>query len=1017
MLTLHTAILDQSMILWAEDSEPTSTRSDDAENYHPNAAQGDRLTQATGLPHNQYNSGHYTVWLPSRGKKPIPSNPLAGPEPKSKAQPKTKPWIIDGIKLTTEQAISLTQQCHNQRILSSGVLIGQDLAYWGKALEFALSLTARQQYLPNVSEDESNTLATWTPLFIAEDKAMLSSIAKAMPPAARAITPVSATRTPDTPSQTALRAFINRVLDHTIRETKEPDQEDGEKTFPSVHDAWIHALSTPDKSVQARTEQLQQLRRQVNEWHRPIINAANSPYRLCLRLEEPEETDPDDHHALRTDQWNLRYMLQSHEDNSLIIPAEAIWKGQTDASKENFNPNEFLLASLARAGAVYPLIAKSLNKKHPSEQKIRTDDAYEFLTTHAATLQQAGFNVMLPAWWTRQGAKRKPSIRASVKTPAMQGGASISLAEMIDLDIDIALDGEPITLDELQELADLKVPLVRFRGKWVEINAREIRSAVDFWNNQKNLTLRDVIQIGLGANERAQQDNLSIVSGGWLDGLINQLQTKSSIESIKLPKSFKGELRPYQSLGYAWLAFLRKWGLGACLADDMGLGKTVQTLASLEMDRQEGNTHPNLLVCPTSLINNWQREAHKFVPELPVMTHHGADRDHGDQFIKKANTTQLVITSYGTATRDAEELAAINWRSVIVDEAQNIKNPASQQAQAVRRIPAQYRVALTGTPVENHVGDLWAIMHFLNPGLLGGQGQFKREYFMPIQQHHDQEAAERLKKATGPFILRRLKTDRSIIDDLPDKHETKQYCNLTREQATLYQAILQEAETAMDDYEGKARRASILNTLLKLKQACNHPRQLLGDNSPISGRSGKLNRLDEILDEILPIGDYTLIFSQYAEMGSIIQRHIQESYGLETLFLHGGLTRRQRDRMVERFQNEPDGPQVFVLSLKAGGSGLNLPRANHVVHYDRWWNPAVENQATDRAFRIGQTKDVHVHKMICAGTLEDRIDEMIEAKQETAQQVVGSTSERWLTELSSQELLNVLALRTRSEDE
>ena len=1016
MLTLHTAILDQNLILWAEDSEPTSARNDDAENYHPNSAQSDRLAQATGLPHNQYNSSHYTVWLPSRGKTPIPSNALAGQEPKSKAKPTTKPWIVDGIRLTTEQATIITRRCHEQRVLKPGVLIGPDLAYWGKALKFALSLTARQQYLPNVSEDEYSTIATWTPLFIAQDKAMLSSLAKAMPSVARAMTPVSATRTPNTPSQTALRTFVTQILDYTIRETENNQESDG-KPFASAHDAWTHALSAPNKSVQAQTEQLQQLRQQVNEWHRPIINAANSPYRLCLRLEEPAETNPNDVQALQTEQWNLRYMLQSHEDHSLMIPAEAIWQGQMDANQQNFNPNEFLIASLARAAAVCPLIAKSLNKKHPDGQKILTDDAYEFLHTHAAALQQAGFNVMLPAWWTRQGTKRKPSIRASVKAPAMKGGSGMTLSDMIDLDIDVALDDEPITLEELQELANLKVPLVRFRGQWVEINAREIRSAVDFWNRQKNLTFRDVIQIGLGANEQAQQDSLSIVSGGWLDNLIHQLQTKSSIESIKLPKSFKGELRPYQSLGYAWLAFLRKWGLGACLADDMGLGKTVQTLASLELDRQEGNTDPNLLICPTSLINNWQREARKFVPELPVMIHHGADRDHGDKFAKKANATQLVITSYGTMTRDAKEFEAINWRSVILDEAQNIKNPASQQAQVTHRIPAQYRVALTGTPVENHVGDLWAIMHFLNPGLLGGQGQFKREYFMPIQQNHDQEAAERLKKATGPFILRRLKTDRSIINDLPDKHETKQYCSLTREQATLYEAILQEAETAMDDYEGMARRASILDTLVKLKQACNHPRQLLGDNSPIEGRSGKLNRLDEILDEILPAGDRALIFSQFAEMGSIIQRHVQESYGLETLFLHGSLTRRQRDQMVERFQNEPDGPQVFVLSLKAGGSGLNLPRANHVVHYDRWWNPAVENQATDRAFRIGQTKDVHVHKMICAGTLEDRIDQMIEAKQETAQQVVGSTSERWLTELSSQELRDVLALRNRSEDE
>ena len=448
----------------------------------------------------------------------------------------------------------------------------------------------------------------------------------------------------------------------------------------------------------------------------------------------------------------------------------------------------------------------------------------------------------------------------------------------------------------------------------------------------------------------------------------------------------------------------------------MGLGKTVQTLAALQLDRQQGNDRPNLLVCPTSVINNWQREAARFTPDLPVLPHHGPSRRGGAAFRSQADGHHLVITSYGTMNRDRGLLGSVPWRAVILDEAQNIKNPASQQARTAQGLPADYRIALTGTPVENHVGDLWSIMQFLNPGLLGSQAEFKRNYFQPIQADRDGAAAARLQKATGPFILRRLKTDRSIIDDLPDKSETKQYCNLTREQATLYQAVLREAETRLESAEGMKRRGSILDTLTRLKQACNHPRQLLGDNSAITGRSGKLARLQEILDEALPAGDRVLLFSQFAEMGAILQQHVQETYGLETPFLHGGVTRKQRDRMVERFQNDPDGPQVFVLSLKAGGSGLNLPRANHVVHYDRWWNPAVENQATDRAFRIGQTRDVHVHKLICAGTLEDRIDLMIEIKRETADQVVGTTSERWLTELSNAELRDVLALSANPED-
>ncbi len=442
----------------------------------------------------------------------------------------------------------------------------------------------------------------------------------------------------------------------------------------------------------------------------------------------------------------------------------------------------------------------------------------------------------------------------------------------------------------------------------------------------------------------------------------------------------------------------------------MGLGKTVQTLAALQLDRQRGNEGPNLLVCPTSVINNWQREAARFTPDLQVLLHHGPNRLNRDTFREESGGQHLVITSYGTMNRDRELLGSVPWRGVILDEAQNIKNPASQQARTAQGLRADCRIAFTGTPVENHVGDLWSIMQFLNPGLLGSQAEFKRNYFQPIQNDRDEAASARLQKATGPFILRRLKTDRNIIDDLPDKNETKQYCNLTREQATLYHAVLREAETRLESAKGIERRGSILDTLTKLKQACNHPRHLLCDNSAVDGRSGKLARLQEILDELLPAGDRVLVFSQFAEMGAILQQHVRETYGLETPFLNVSVSRKQRDAMAHRFQDDPDGPQVFVLSLKAGGSGINLTRANHLIHYDRWWNPAVENQATDRAFRIGQTRDVHVHKLICAGTLEDRIDLVIENKQETADQVVGTTSERSLTELSNDELRDVLAL-------
>ncbi|CAI8038507.1 Uncharacterized ATP-dependent helicase YwqA [Geodia barretti] len=464
---------------------------------------------------------------------------------------------------------------------------------------------------------------------------------------------------------------------------------------------------------------------------------------------------------------------------------------------------------------------------------------------------------------------------------------------------------------------------------------------------------------------------------------------QAEFKELASPRGFSGTLRPYQVRGYSWLSFLRQWGLGACLADDMGLGKTIQTLALIQRDWRANGKRPVLLVCPTS-------EARCGVQE--------GGGEHA-----------IVVSSYGLVHRDLKFLKEVPWGGVVLDEAQNIKNPETKQARAAQSLEADYRIALTGTPVENNVGDLWSIMEFLNPGFLGSQSEFKRNFFVPIQAERDASAAERLKRVTGPFILRRLKTDRSIISDLPEKLETKVFCPLTKEQASLYASVLKETEEALESADGIQRRGLVLATLSKLKQVCNHPAQFLGDNSGINGRSGKLTRLTEMLEEVIEVGDRALVFSQFAEMGDLLQRQVQETFGLEALFLHGGVPKRQRDRMVERFQDEGGGPQVFILSLKAGGTGLNLTSANHVFHFDRWWNPAVEDQATDRVFRIGQTRNVQVHKFICAGTLEEKIDEMIEIKKEISERVVGA-GEGWLTELSNDDLREVLALSKEAQE-
>jgi SNF2 family DNA or RNA helicase len=521
----------------------------------------------------------------------------------------------------------------------------------------------------------------------------------------------------------------------------------------------------------------------------------------------------------------------------------------------------------------------------------------------------------------------------------------------------------------------------------------------------------------------------SVEADGWLGDLLAGADDRR-LRAIATPEGFAGELRPYQQRGLGWLAFLGDLGLGACLADDMGLGKTAQLLALLVDERTRsgemparrapttGTTTkrrsagpklaPTLVLCPMSLVGNWQRESARFAPKLSVYVHHGPDRLDGKAFSRHAATVDLVLSTYGLAARDQQLLATVPWRRMVLDEAQQIKNSAARTTQSVRAIPAERRIAMTGTPVENRLSELWSIMHFLNPGMLGSEKAFRERFAVPIERDGDDEAAARLRRITGPFVLRRLKTDRSIIADLPDKLEMREYCNLTREQATLYQAVVDDMLARIDEAEGIDRRGLVLATMMKLKQVCNHPAHFLGDGSSVAGRSGKVSRLVEVLEEAVAEGDRSLVFTQFTQMGDMLERHLRRRLGCEVLWLHGGVPKKKRDAMVEQFQGT-EGAPVFLLSLKAGGTGLNLTAATNVVHFDRWWNPAVEDQATDRAFRIGQHRNVQVRKFVCGGTLEERIDTMIEAKRALADRIVGS-GEGWITELSTEQLREIVAL-------
>ncbi|MEY4519609.1 MAG: hypothetical protein RLZZ499_2209, partial [Cyanobacteriota bacterium] len=579
-----------------------------------------------------------------------------------------------------------------------------------------------------------------------------------------------------------------------------------------------------------------------------------------------------------------------------------------------------------------------------------------------------------------------------------------------------------VSKTDFKKLLAQKSPIVEIDGQWIALQPADVRAAqavLDQSNDQLDLSVEDALRLSTGDTKTlAKLPVVKFEPTGVLAGLLDNLSDDKSVEPINKIKDFQGELRPYQAKGVGWLSFLDTWGLGACLADDMGLGKTIQLIAFLlNLKQQKLLTKPTLLVCPTSVINNWEREVKKFAPKLQAMIHHGNQREQGKAFAKTVKDQHLVITSYSLVHRDQKTLSGIDWQGIVLDEAQNIKNPVAKQSQAVREIPAGFRIALTGTPVENRLTELWSILDFLNPGFLGNRNFFQKRFAVPIEKYGDRESLNILRSLTQPFILRRLKTDKNIIQDLPEKQEMNVFCGLSAEQAELYQQLVDNSLEQIEDADGIKRRGLILTLLLRLKQLCNHPELLdrhqdkkaIVKTEHFGDRSGKLLRLQEMLEEIVDEGDRSLIFTQFSEWGKILKPYLSEKLKQEVMFLYGATPREARQEMVDRFQNEPNGPKIFILSLKAGGTGLNLTRANHVFHVDRWWNPAVENQATDRAFRIGQQRNVQVHKFVCTGTLEERINDIIESKKELAEQTVGA-GEQWLTDLDTGSLRNLLLL-------
>jgi superfamily II DNA or RNA helicase len=1022
----------RGVVLWAEDGERPATATGRAlrsARPHPFAAPATTLaTLHPGKPTT------LTLLLPSR-----PGGPLASPElvrtgrsPAGRGEPALRPWSVPGLLVDPAELADPADEAR----------YGASVAHLRAVAELAADLAARGRVLPTLDRGQQGALARWRPIVQGLDAVAFDALVAALPPVERA----EATGPRDTAGadphallEDALAALTDaavrdRVARSPLPVSPLPARRGRAPRRTPATESWLAALLAPDARVDATGGELDDLAAAVAEWDE--VGAPSAAHgRACFRLAEvATDHDPADPSEDPLDQtgdhtrWVLEFLLQSTDDASLLVPAEQVW---TDPAVGRLlaDPQELLLAELGRAALVLPAIALALRERRPARLDLDLDDAHEFLTTGAALLLAAGFEVQLPAGW--DGARRVGLTLSARSTPAdrvlTRGG--LGREQLAEFRWSVSVGEDELSETELADLVAAKAPLVRLRGKWVAVDRERLAAGLAFLRRAGR---RSTGPGGSQAPTAAQvlaiaqrhPDELAAVGGealplpvtavraeGWIGDLLDGT-ADTTISPIDLPPGFRATLRPYQRRGVSWLAFLARIGLGACLADDMGLGKTVQLLALESYERAPSNPGaapgPTLLICPMSLVGTWAREAARFAPDLRVLAHHGAGRRRGDELVDAVAGFDLVVTTYATATRDVEALARVGWHRLVLDEAQAVKNSRAGHARAVRRFDAAHRVALTGTPVENRLAELWSIMDVLNPGMLGSSDAFRARFAVPIERHENTEAAALLRRLTRPYVLRRVKTDPTVIDDLPEKIEITQHYRLTREQASLYRTVVDDMMEKIADSQGIERRGNVLAAMAKLKQVCNHPAHLLHDGSPIGRRSGKLIRLEELLGEILDEGDRVLCFTQFTEFGSMLVPHLSARFDTEVAFLHGGTSAKQRDRMVTRFQ-AGEGPPVMLLSLKAGGTGLTLTAANHVVHLDRWWNPAVEDQATDRAFRIGQRRSVQVRKFVCPGTVEERIDEMITRKRALSELVVGD-GEGWLTELSTDNLREVFAL-------
>jgi SNF2 family DNA or RNA helicase len=873
--------------------------------------------------------------------------------------------------------------------------LSDSLAWFARIAELARLTVSAGRIVPAVVDEGPFTVARWRPVTDADIVLTIEALARCMPAICTAGSSADASTIYGQLVDGIARSFLHQY-------GWKADL--GRQRTPSVQAlrAMFAALAKPDHVIRGGTVEfdtaVRQLRDELDRHRRRLAGEPVVIPRLRLVISD-DALDP----------WIVRLELVDDRDSARWCTANDVWERNGTALEvargdRHLDMLARLIGETVEQVVVIPGLADLTLQHEPTQVELELDVAEDFLDIAPAELERLGVELI--------GPERLVRTRVSVAgeaTPAPADDRRKQFGKEALVQWKLVIGDEEISDAEITRAEEAGATLLHTGHRWVRIDADELRRAklTELQTTKSEVTPLELLRLANDDNQHIEQADDSNVSGStWVRELLAGLPDERLDETHE-SADFVGELRHYQRRALSWLQFLAKLGLGGCLADDMGLGKTATTLAHLvELPG------PHLVVCPLSVVRNWSQESARFTPKLDVRIHHGSQRAQGlhadDTLFDSDPERQLIITTYGLLPRDLEHLGNVEWSTVVLDEAQMVKNPNTKAARAVRQLRAGQKLALTGTPVENRLSELWSILDAVNPGLLGGQQKFREQFGTPIERHGDPEAAARLRRITQPFILRRTKADKRLLPDLPDKIEQIAYAKLTREQATLYQQVVDQLLADAELTKGMRRRGLVLAALMRLKQICNHPAHALGDGSRLAGRSGKLTRFDELVTDLLDQGERALVFTQFREMGELLRTHVAEQFHIDAPFLHGGVSRTGRDRMVDAFQ-DGTGPPLLLISLKAGGTGLNLTAASQVIHYDRWWNPAVEDQATDRAWRIGQDRTVVVHKLVCEGTVEERIGVVIDDKRKLADAVVG-TSEAWLSELSTDDLRDLVTL-------